>query len=118
MTNPKIMLKMSEKMVEKALESDTITYSKLSEHIGGIISELNLRIPLDEINVKCHELGLPMISSLVVGIGTGIPGDGYFKLYKELYGSRVNEINKWSEELKKVYSVKDWAPLLNAINAM
>ena len=115
MTNPTILYDLAEKMIEVSCASETIFYSQLSKHIDGYITERNLGIPLDEINDICHELNLPMISSVVIKIDTGIPGSGYFELYKRLYGNLLNADKEWRNELQKVYAVKDWTPLLREI---
>jgi hypothetical protein len=61
-------------LVFAALNRQTLTYETLGKLIG--VPKQGLGPRLEPIQAYCQEHGLPALTSIVVGKGTGVPGEG------------------------------------------
>ena len=97
-----------EELKKVARDKKLITYSDIGEKIGVRANDPELWQMLDKINRQEHEQGRPMLSAVVVqkeGNVYGAPGDGFFKLARELSVFRGgNKYVFWASELNVVYN--------------
>ncbi len=114
MPNKKMLTELALIIIGYAQKKETVTYGKLSRDVDGCISPENMRLHLGPISTVCHEEGFPMLSAIVVNQG-GMPGDGYFGLYEELYGTLKDADKDWERECDKVYAVADWSPVIKRL---
>lgn len=92
-----------EKLKKVARAKTIITYGKIGTIIGLGGHDPKLWRMLDEVNRYEHQQGRPMLS-VVVNNEKNAPGDGFFKLARELgvyQGSNDDEF--FNNELCKVY---------------
>ena len=92
-----------EKIIKVAQNEDVITYSELASCVG--ISNLGAIPILDRINKIENCEGRPMLSSVVVSKSRNIPGDGFFRLAKDLGLQSEGEGNVkfWLKEIRRVH---------------
>lgn len=69
-----------------------LEYGELSKLLNDRYSldvdkHFGLKHYFDKISRKCHELGLPLISAIIVSKDTQKPSSGFYMLYDELYGT-------------------------------
>ena len=79
--------KIYEELKKVARAKRLITYSDIGKKVGLKANDLELWQMLDQINRQEHEQGRPMLSAVVVqkeGETYGAPGDGFFKLARDL----------------------------------
>jgi len=100
--------KIYEELKKVARDKKLITYTDIGEKVGLMASDPELWQMLDKINRKEHEQGHPMLSAVVVqkeGESYGAPGDGFFKLARELgvFGGD-NKYIFWVGELNAVHN--------------
>jgi len=104
-------------LADRARNRDPITYGELSRRLGGAVAPESLGKPLGALSKRCHDLGLPAMSSLVVQRESRIPGDGYREV-AELYGCSETEVEAWwgfwENQLQACYEA-DWSPLLRSL---
>ncbi len=86
-----------------ASERMTITYGRL----GGLFDLPAIAVGsqlLEPISRQEHQQGGPMLTALVVGVHTGLPGDQFFELARD-YGRFSGEDKQafWQAELQTVY---------------
>lgn len=117
--NRKIQYFLTEILVNDVLKRDlqVITYDnlgyKLSRKQGITIPPIEVSKHLGVISTQCHQLGLPLISALVVSRENRRPFRSYFEQYQHLYQTSHSTVNEaYYEELKKVIRTKDWNQLL------
>ena len=55
----------------------SVTYSVLAERISTPVIPLNVGRNIENISALCHELGLPLLSAIVVNKKTGNAGDAF-----------------------------------------
>ncbi|MCB2292438.1 hypothetical protein LGK95_02645 [Clostridium algoriphilum] len=111
--NAKILEAIAIILVEYARNHKTITYIDLSKGINNAIRPVKLGDPLGEISVIAHELGLPLISVLVINSTSRLPGDGYYPLASQLHGiSEDQAMNDFEKEIDDCKQCKDWNKLL------
>lgn len=104
-------------LVSVAKENETITYNQLSQKLKNQIKPINLGHPIGELSKICYELGLPLISVLVVNQDTGIPGDGFYKLCSDLKGiSEEEAMINLEKEKESVHKCSEWNKLLEYFN--
>lgn len=82
---------------------------EVNEHFG-------LKHYFDKISRKCFELGLPLISAVIVSKETQKPSSGFFGLYDELNGTHskgnpVLEAKVLKQVKKDILSCTDWDKL-------
>ena len=101
--------KVYEKIVKVAKNEIIATYAEVAScaGIGANWDGWNWKIRdiLDTISRREHRNGRPLLSAVVVNKDTQMPGDGFFKLAKEL--GRYNasdDLECWSKELHRVYA--------------
>lgn len=81
--------------------------------MGSQITPLNLGQPIGELSKISCEIGLPLISVLVVNQDTHIPGDGFYRLYAELNGiSEIDAMNDFQNEIIRAHKCDEWDKLL------
>lgn len=95
----------------KKLKEPLITYGELAQLLLPTeINPRNLDDPLGNLSDQCKELGLPLISTIVVNKDTMQPGAGYFNYYfprtKEL-----RRIEIFIEQYDRVKKCHDWMAL-------
>jgi hypothetical protein len=91
-------------------EHALITYGLLSEKLSTKINPRNLDYPLGIVSDVCKELGMPLLSTLVVSKSTYMPGTGYFKYYyPDAKEAEYNNIFK--RNVKEVREYKHWHEL-------
>lgn len=87
-----------------------ITYGQVARLLPYNYSPRNLDKPLGVLSSYCREMGLPLISTIVVNQETMMPGAGYFKEFfpgakeiqwPEIFDREFNRIKEWH----------DWTPL-------
>jgi hypothetical protein len=111
-------------LIPVASKKETTTYKELSEAIN--VHPRALRHALEFVQVKCAEMALPPLTSLVVGSTTGIPGAGnsikpkdlksaYEQIFSFVWDSKVNPFatgiaggtnSWWSEDPEEKYWVE------------
>lgn len=92
------------------LEEPLITYGDLARLLPYEFNPRNLDDPLGNLSDQCAEMGLPLISTIVVNKDTMQPGAGYFNYFfpgtKEL-----QRIDIFIEQYDRVKKCRDWTPL-------
>lgn len=112
--NTKILMKMADVLIDTAKKRGTISYSQLSERIKNAVPTRSIGSYVGELSIVAYNLGLPLISVLVVGKETGVPGEGFYKLSSELKGITESEaLRTYEEECEKVNSCTEWYRLTN-----
>ena len=100
-----------------------ISYSELESLISkqfGVQVNAHFSVPnkIGLISEICYELGLPMLSMIVVNNKTQMPGDGFYKLYDKLHdthyaGNPVFEEKIRNQIKNEILNCKDWNKLTN-----
>lgn len=94
-------------MVRAARQRRTITYTDLVGEIRSLNFEArdpNLNRMLGEISSAEHAAGRALLSVLVVHkSGDMMPGKGFFDLARRLGRDVSDELQFWSDELKRVF---------------
>ena len=86
-----------------------ITYGELSMQTGNIVDPRNISNYVGDLSAWCHEIGAPLISVMVINKEKFRPGDGFFKLYTELTGLKVEDKEElFVKELKRVQKYERW----------
>jgi predicted HNH restriction endonuclease len=100
-----------------------LTYSDVSAAIhrntGISIEPLATKNNIGELSIRCHKMGLPLISCIVVNKGEMIPGQGFFRLYSDLMGIKVNKEESeilWLKESVECFGCREWDRLLANVN--
>lgn len=99
-----------------------LEYGELSKILNDrfgldVDKHFGLKHYFDKISRKCHELGLPLISAVVVSKDTQKPSSGFYVLYDELYGTHNAGIPVLEERCLKCVKLElleehDWEKLL------
>lgn len=94
------------KHIEQAQTPDDllITYGKVAHLLPYDYNPRNLDRPLGTLSRHCKELGLPLISTIVVNQDTMMPGAGY---YREFFPS-AKEIQRTEIFVREFNRVKEW----------
>ena len=88
--------------IAKSAKGRVITYTEAGDIVGRTANDTALFEHLDAINRFERSNGRPMLSALVVGKQTGIPGRGFFRLARS-WGIEIrNERRFWKAELKRL----------------
>lgn len=97
-----------EKLREIARAQKTVIYSEIAPiagidtgnpHFAALVGQL-----LDEINRVEAENGRPLLSAVVIGKDTGMPGRGFFNCARDLKRYSGNDdLEYWLQELQQVY---------------
>lgn len=97
---------------EKAL----ITYGEMCSRANNIIDPRGSSGYIGDLSEICYENSMPLISVMVVNANTYSPGGGFFKLYTQLTGKKVEDKNSlFKEELKKVREYDNWERLIELL---
>lgn len=96
-------------LVQVAKEGRTVTFTEIMQRVG--MSRKNLGKYLSHIGQKCLELGLPVITVLVVYKNNGRVGIGYNEFDSTFPDSSVNA----EAEQKKVWDNQSWKALSERI---
>lgn len=87
------------------------TYDELCKKIGNQVNCRNIAPYLGDISCWCDEIGAPMISVMVINRNNNRPGKGFYKLYAELHGTSIRNMDEeltFISELKKVQKYRNW----------
>ena len=106
----KVLVERLEKRPDRAF----LTYDELCKKIGNQVGCRNVASYLGDISCWCAEIGAPMLSTLVINGHTNRPGKGFFKLYAELHGVSVRQIDEdyvFVSEAQKVVKYRKWNKL-------
>lgn len=97
--------------IEVDREQALITYGEMCNRANNIIDPRTSSGYIGDLSLFCYENDMPLISVMVVNGDTYMPGAGFFRLYTDLTGNKVdtdNEFNVFKEELKKVREYEHW----------
>lgn len=87
-----------------------ITYGDVTKQLPYEFNPRNLDQPLGILSEDCSELGLPLISTIVVNQDEMMPGAGYFKtFFSGIKASQRPDI--FMEQYSRVKACHNWAPL-------
>ncbi len=98
-----------DKLIEAAKQHKIIYYSEVGELLNFSMDNPHHRTELGrilgEISTEEHQKGLPLLSALVVHKENLLPGEGFFKLARELGKQKSDEDNDsfYTKELKEVF---------------
>ena len=92
-----------------------ITYGDVARKLPYEFNPRNLDSPLYELSSLCEELGLPLISTIVVNQDTLMPGHGYYNAFFVGVKTEQKRIEAFTQQFYKVSQCKDWRPLANAL---
>ena len=95
----------------------SVTYSVLAERISTPVIPLNVGRNIENISALCHELGLPLLSAIVVNKKTGNAGDGFYPLYERLGipTEGMSEKELCYKEQIAIRDCKEWYKLEDAL---
>jgi len=101
-------LKVYYKLIRTAQKRRTISYKDVAEIIGLPIRGDHMAREagqiLGEISEWEHNEGRPLLSAVVIREDIGIPGEGFFKLARQLGKLQgQNEQDFWENELHDIY---------------
>lgn len=100
---------MADALVKRANDKQTITFAELEK--TSKIDRRGIGNQIGKIGKRCQELGLPIISVLVVRAEDMKTPNGFSK---EFYPNKIDQNDRVCEEEKsKVFSQKDWSALLD-----
>lgn len=114
----------TEYLLERVAKGELkITYGELSK---AILKKHNLEInphtvlphKIGLISEVCYQLGLPMLSVVVVNDNSQLPGDGFYKLYDKLHNTNYFGNEYFEKKLRtqvkdQVFNCKEWDKLVN-----
>lgn len=124
--NPTLDRAIAECLVDLVTERGaTVTYRELADSAGeklrswdsersGNMHPLGLRHPLDRTQKYCKDLKLPILSAMVVGKRTGVPGAGFETAYHKWFPKDDHAIAKVVEDNQGgCLKGADWGRLLD-----
>ncbi|EZH66287.1 hypothetical protein DH09_10140 [Bacillaceae bacterium JMAK1] len=90
-------------------------YSDLAKSINNKeVTSHTIGVHLNRISRSCNELGLPLISAMVINKERHRPGAGFYALYKEVYSSsETSKDHIFIEEISKIKKTKCWSKFTN-----
>lgn len=98
-----------------------VAYGELEEKIikeHNIEMDAHFSVPnkIGLLSEICYELGLPLLSMVVVNKSTQLPGHGFYKLYDNLYGTHyagnAHFEKKLREEIRaEILNCQEWYKL-------
>lgn len=103
--------RMAEELVNRARNKTTITIMNLGNMVGIGRRQVGKNVGL--ISEKCKELGLPMLSVLVVKKSDGITASGFLNHFFPNVTDEAEKTKILRENMEKAYNQKDWSALLN-----
>lgn len=87
-----------------------ITYKQLGEKLNPPMPPRSMDNKLGFLSSLCKDLGLPLISVVVVNKETNMPGDGFFKEF--FVTANKNDFEEiYITEINKILSCKGWTLL-------
>jgi len=112
MTDIDMLEKIRKQIIDVAKRRTTIPYDILAQRVGLINQPEWFWVIgkyLGDINEQETPKGNPMISAIVVGKETGIPGDGFWICAYNLkvWDGKGDKEEFWKKELEKVWN-HDW----------
>ena len=95
----------------------SVTYSVLAERFSTPVIPLNVGRNIENISTLCHELGLPLLSAMVVNKNTGNAGEGFYPLYEKLGipTEGMSEKELCYKEQIAIRDCKEWYKLEDAL---
>ena len=100
--------------LEKRPEQAFLTYDELCRKIENQVGCRNVASYLGDISCWCGDIGAPMLSALVINGHSNRPGKGFFKLYAELHGLPMKQLDEeviFVSEAQKVIRYHKWNKL-------
>lgn len=93
-----------EEIIAIAQSENVITYGEVARRTGNAATGIGPI--LDRINRTEHDEGRPLLSAVVVSKTRNIPGEGFFRLAKELGLQPIGEdnIKFWLKEIHRVHN--------------
>lgn len=111
----KIIARVLLKQVKDNRYNPLITYGEVSKKINGLVSAVGLKPYLYEISDACKEFNLPLLSAIVYGKETGVPGAGFYNTY--FPGTTENdEMKILNHCLGDISACDDWSVLMKFFN--
>ena len=95
----------------------TVTYGKLAERVVPPANPRNVGRNIENISILCHELGLPLLSAMVVNKQSQRAGEGFYPLYEKL-GIPIEgrtEAELCYQEHTAIYDCANWYKLEDAL---
>lgn len=93
-----------------------ITYGDLAVKVKNpSVTARSVSPFLGDLSSYCVKNGYPAISAIVVGREDGFPGKGYFPEFIGLPKSNKKALEKYNEQLKKVWAF-DWSKLRKSLS--
>ncbi|MFN8639549.1 MAG: hypothetical protein U0360_08855 [Dehalococcoidia bacterium] len=89
-------------LVTAARYHQTVPYADVIDSLRGAGRGYVGQV-LDELNVREHQAGRPLLSAIVVDRAGGQPGDGFFDLVKRLRGVAGDRQAIWEAERDVVF---------------
>lgn len=109
-----VQIKLTEQLlIVIAKKEMNVTYKELANRISPPIHWRNVGYNIGEISKLCRELNLPLLSVKVVNANSDQAGEGFYALYKELYGhtEQMTEKELFKREMKCVRECEEWGKL-------
>lgn len=106
-----LQIKLAEQMLLSVKNKEmNVTYSELAGRINPPIHHRQIGKNIGQVSFLCHELGLPLLSALVVNKNTHTAGEGFYPLY-QMMGIPTNgksEKELYKEERQAIRECKEW----------
>lgn len=112
----KIIARVLLKQVIQNRYNPLITYGEVSERINDLVSAVGLKPYLYEISDACKEVGLPLLSAIVYGKETGVPGPGFYNTYFPGTTEDVDKIRVLNSCLNDISACDNWSELMKLFN--
>ena len=95
----------------------TVTYSDLADRVDPPAIPRNVGKNIEHLSILCHELGLPLLSAMVVNKATGHAGEGFYSLYEKLGIPTDDRSEKelCHAEHIAIHDCKEWYKLEDAL---
>ncbi len=96
----------------------SITYGELGNRINPPMNARGMGGCLESICILCHDLGLPLLTAMVVQKSTNLPGDGFEVMLKRFgkYDPDKTMLSLFHDEVHAIHSCGDWEKLVNHLN--
>jgi len=92
-----------------------ITYKQIEEQTGR---NCHTEVPHDigDLSIFCLDNNMPMISVMVINANSGIPGAGFYKLWRSLYDENLSDKEIFKIEIDRVMKYDNWLKLADLLN--
>ena len=94
----------SKALVEVAKDEDCVYYGDIAPLIGVSPRSIEMNAVLERISRRKHGAGRPLLTAVVIKKTTGMPGNGFFNLARNLGLHDGNRDRKyWLKEIRRVH---------------